>query len=271
MTGEGAAAGMRGDDGCGGGLEYIPEGLVGCVGYVDHHAETVHFVDDVPAEGGEAVVMSDFWIVNVALGVGPVVGVEVGQGHVADAEIVVVAEKAKGVFDGVAAFDAHEGGDFVLVVGPNDVVGGGGEDEVVGMRGDDIGADGVDHLEGAVGGVIAVDVFGIDVDREELCAEETLHAGKVCFAGLIWGGDVVAGDGAGGDVVVSVDEDGFAGDAIDLSLGDLVGLLGDEGKSKSGGGDQSADPWRHGQVRNLSISDMREFTEILNARRGSCV
>ncbi len=177
--------------------------------------------------------MLDLGVVDVALRVGPVVGVEVGEGHVADAEGVVVAEEAEGVFDGVAAFDAHEGGDLVLVVGADDVVGGGGEDEVVGMSGDDVGVDGVDHLQGAVGGVIAVDVLGTDVDGEELGAEKAFHAGKVGLAGLVGSGDVVAGDGAGGDVVVGVDEDGFAGDAVDLRLCDLVGLLGDEGKSES--------------------------------------
>ncbi len=157
VVGDGGA-GVRGDDGGGGCFERVPEGLVGGVGDIDHHAEAVHLADDIFAEGSEAVVVCDLGIVEVALGVGPVVGVEVGEGHVADAEGVVVAEEAEGVLDGVAAFDAHEGGDLVLVVGADDVVGGGGEDEVVGVGGDDVGADGVDHLQGAVGGVVVLDV-----------------------------------------------------------------------------------------------------------------
>ena len=50
------------------------------------------------------------------------------------------------------------------------------------VRGDDVGADGVDHLEGAVGGVIVLDVLGVDEDGEELGAEEAFHAGEVGLA-----------------------------------------------------------------------------------------
>ena len=133
VVGDGAAGGVRGDDGGGGDFEGVVEGLVGGVGDVDHHAEAVHLADDILAEGGEAVVVGTLGSVDVALGVGPAVGVEVGEGHVADAEGVVVAQEAKGVLDGVAAFDAHEGGDLVFAVGAHDVGGGGGEDEVVGV------------------------------------------------------------------------------------------------------------------------------------------
>ena len=200
---------------------------------VDHHAEAIHLADNVFAEGSKAVVVFDLGVIDVALRIGPVVGIEVGEGHVADAEGVVVAEKAEGVFDGVTAFDAHEGGDLVLVVGADDIVCCGGEDEVVRMSGDDVGADGVDHLQSAIGGVIAVDVFGPDVDGKELGAEKTLHARKIGLAGLVGSGDVVTGDGAGSDVVVGVDEDGFASDTVDLLLGNFVGLLSYEGKSEN--------------------------------------
>ena len=37
--------------------EDVPEGLVGGVGDVDEHAESVHLVDDLVAEGGEAGVI----------------------------------------------------------------------------------------------------------------------------------------------------------------------------------------------------------------------
>src|SRR5277367_4687726 len=108
----------------------------------------------------------------------------------------------------------------MLVVGADDDVGGGGEEEVVGVGGDDVGADGVDHLEGAIGGVVVLDVGGVDEDGEELGAEEAVRAGEVGLAGFVGGGDVVAVYGLGGDVVVGVDEDGLAGDAVDLGLGD---------------------------------------------------
>ena len=148
------------------------------------------------------------------------VGVEVGERHVANALGVEVAEEAEGVLDGMAAFDAHEGGDLVLLVGAYDVVGGGREDEVVRVGGDDVGANGVDHGEGAVGGVVVLDVGGVDVDGEELGGEEAFHAGEVGLTEFVGLGDVVAGDGLGGYVVVGVDEEGLAGDLVDLGLGD---------------------------------------------------
>ena len=46
----------------------------------------------------------------------------------------------------MAAFDAHERGDFVLLFGGADFVGGGGEDEIVGMLANGF-ADGVDLIE----------------------------------------------------------------------------------------------------------------------------
>jgi len=63
-------------------------------------------------------------------------------------------------------------------VGVDDLLGGGGEDEVFRVGGDDVGADGVDHLQGAVGGVIAVDVVGVDEDGKELGAEEAFMRGR---------------------------------------------------------------------------------------------
>ena len=103
---------MRGDDGGACGFDDVPEGFVGDVGDVDHHAEAIHLLHDLFAEGRESVVVVDSFVFEVAGGVGPVVGVGPGEGHVTDAEAVVVAEEAEGVFDGVAAFDAHEDGEF---------------------------------------------------------------------------------------------------------------------------------------------------------------
>jgi hypothetical protein len=185
----------------------------------------------------------------------------VRESHVADAEVVVVTQKSERVFDGVAAFDTHECGDLVFVVGANDVVGSSSKDEVFGMRRDYIGSDSVDHLKSAIGGVISVDVPRIDINSEELCTEKALHSGKVCLAGRVRCGDIVAGDCAGGDVVVCVNENGFACDAIDFLLCRFVGLLGDEGKSKNSGSGQSMNSLRREQVSNLSICASREFGE----------
>ena len=106
--GECASRGMGGDDGSAGEADYVPEGFVGGVGDVDHHAEAVHLFNDLFAEGGEAVVAENGWVVDVAGGVGPVVGVGPGEGHVACAEAVIVPEASERVLDGVAAFDADE-------------------------------------------------------------------------------------------------------------------------------------------------------------------
>ena len=84
-------------------------GPVGGVGDVDHHAEGVHFADDVAAEGGEAVVAPG---VSGPEDVGQVVGVGPGEGHVTDAEAVEVAEAVERIFNGVAAFDAEEEGEI---------------------------------------------------------------------------------------------------------------------------------------------------------------
>ena len=51
----------------------------------------------------------------------------------------------------VAAFDAHERGDLVLLLGVANIVGGGGEDEIVGMLAHRF-ADGVDLIEGLLHG-----------------------------------------------------------------------------------------------------------------------
>ena len=61
-----------------GGRDDVPEGFVGDVGDVDHHAQAVHLVHDLFAERGEAVVVMDSCVVEVARGVGPVVGVGPG-------------------------------------------------------------------------------------------------------------------------------------------------------------------------------------------------
>ncbi len=99
-----------------------PEGLVADVGDVDHHAEAVHFGDDLFAECGEAVVVGDGEVVEIAGGVGPVVAVGPGEGHITRAEAVVFVELFQGVLDGMAALDADEDGEFLCGVGGEDVL-----------------------------------------------------------------------------------------------------------------------------------------------------
>lgn len=99
--------------------------------------------------------------------------------------------------------------------------------------------------------MVAVDVVGANEGGEELGAEETLPAREVSLAGLVRVSDVVALHGFGGDVVAGVDEDGVAGDAVDLCLRDGFGALlldGERGGEKSGHGSNVAD----GQAACLS-------------------
>src|SRR5262249_42455676 len=152
---EGAAGGVGGDDGGGGRFEGVPERLVGDVGDVDHHAEAVHFANDVFAEIGEAVVFG-----GMAGGIGPGGGGGVGEGDVADAEGVVGAEHGEVGIDGVAAFEAHEHGDAAAFAGIDEVGGGGGHDEGFGVAGD-FAVDGVDLLEGAADGFGGGEAVGI--------------------------------------------------------------------------------------------------------------
>jgi len=157
---ESAARGVGGEDGGGGSGENVVEGFVGNVGDVHDDAETVHFADDILAEGGEAVVFG-----LGGGGIGPLVVLHVGEGHVTDAESGEGAEDGEIVAHHVATFDTDEGGDFVLGAGGTDFGGGSGEDEIVGIFADGF-ADGIDLIEGLLDGVGAEDFAG-DVDGEE--------------------------------------------------------------------------------------------------------
>src|SRR5207245_11686140 len=109
------------DHGCRLHGDYIPKRFVGNVRDIDHHAEAVHLEHNLLAELGEAVVMLNLWVVDVAGGVRPLIGVRPGKRHVAYAEAVVVAQQTHVVFNRVPAFDAHQGGEFVFAVGALDV------------------------------------------------------------------------------------------------------------------------------------------------------
>ena len=72
-------------------------------------------------------------IVQIAGGVGPVVGVGPGQRHVADAEGVVVAQQGKRVLNGVAALDAHKNGELAGGPRAKDIGRRGAQSEAVGV------------------------------------------------------------------------------------------------------------------------------------------
>src|SRR6266478_3081737 len=75
MIGEGASGGVRGDDGRFGDSDRVIERLVGDVRDIDQHAEAIHLEDDLLAAIGQAVVVLNFRIIDVAGRVGPLVGV----------------------------------------------------------------------------------------------------------------------------------------------------------------------------------------------------
>jgi hypothetical protein len=147
-------------------------------------------------------------VVDVAGAVGPVVGVGPGEGHVADAERVVLAQQGERVLDGVAALDAHERGELVLAMGLLDAFGRGDELDLVGMFGDLL-LDGVDQLQGAAG-VLALVEGGLDPDGEELGAQVALVDGvEVEVAAVERVGEVeVLIEKALRGVGVGVDDDG---------------------------------------------------------------
>src|SRR5450756_1559772 len=98
------------------------------------------------------------------------VAIGVGQGHVADAERVIVVQQAQAVLDRVASFDSDECCYFVFLLGAPDIRGGGGQGEIVGIPIDDVVAYGIDHLQSAVGGLVGLHVAGGDIGGEELGA-----------------------------------------------------------------------------------------------------
>jgi hypothetical protein len=126
--------------------------FVGDVGDVHHHADAVHLPHHHPAEVVQAVVHAvrlrvEAGSEEVARGVGPVVGVGVGERHVADAETVEVPQRSQRVLDGVPALDAHEDRDLTVALGAADVGHGGGGDEIGGMGGHHA-LDEVDAIQG---------------------------------------------------------------------------------------------------------------------------
>jgi len=113
------------------------------------------------------------------------------------------------------------------------------------MRGNDVRARRVDHLQRAVRGVVAVDILSPDVDGKELRAKKPLHARKIGLSALVGCGDLVAVDSLRSDVVVRVDQYRVTRNAGDLRLGNRLGArrLGRDRKNsrgkKSGGGERA--------------------------------
>ena len=111
----------------------------------------------------------NFRVVDVAGGIRPLVRVRPGERHIAHAEAVIIAQQVHVVLDRVAAFDAHERGELVFLVGALDIGHGKGHHHAVRMvRG--LLVDRVDEIE-CVSGEVALVGLGIYPDGKELGAQ----------------------------------------------------------------------------------------------------
>jgi len=200
---EGAAGGMGSEDRSFRSGENVVKSFVADVRDVHDDAEAIHFADDILAEIGEAVVLG-----LVRGGIGPIGVAGVGEGHVANTEGGEGTKDGEIIAHHVAAFNADEGGDFVLGVGGADLVGGGGEDEIVGMLADGF-ADGVDLIESLLDGLRAGDLAGNPDGEEESGETAIAHARDVNAAVGVARAEIEFGiEETLGGVVVGVDDDG---------------------------------------------------------------
>ena len=90
-------------------VERLEHCAVGDVRDVNDHAHAVHFAHDLATEIGDAVVVLDVFVVEVAAGVAEFVGIGPSERHVARAQTVVVAQHADVALNRVAAFDCRSG------------------------------------------------------------------------------------------------------------------------------------------------------------------
>ena len=84
---------------------------------VHDHPQAVHFPYHVPAERRESVVDG-----LVGCRVGPVIGLEMRQGHITNAQPVIIAQKTEAVGNQVSAFEAEQGGNSPCTMNPHDIV-----------------------------------------------------------------------------------------------------------------------------------------------------
>jgi hypothetical protein len=249
---ERAAGRVRGDDGRFADGEGIVKSFVRGMRNVDHDAVAIHAQDDLLAKIGEAVVRG-----LVVRGVSPI-GVDgVREGHVADAESGESVEDGEVVVDHVAAFNAHERGDFVFGEGAADVGGGAREHDVAGM-GEDLLADGVDLVESFFDGGGASNCAGHPDGEENAVETAGFHARNVDLAVGVARVEIeMRIEEALGGVVMRVDDNGmkmeFAG-----ALGDFDGLHGLRGH----------DQWEsHEQNTACGASEMAHGRSILRRKR----
>ena len=146
-------------------FECIVKCLVADVRDVHQHSLASHFAYDFLAVVRKAIVRG-----LVGGGIGPLIVVEMGKGHVADTEIGKDAHHADVVADHVAALDAHQGGNLALRVRAANIFRGARQHDVVGIF-LDVFAHGVDLIECLLNRGRAHNV-AVDPDRKE----DAIHA-----------------------------------------------------------------------------------------------
>ena len=154
----------------------------------------------------------DARLVHVSGRIGPMVGVEVSESHVADAEPVIIPQEPRAVLYGVTALQSHQSGDLPLAMSFDNVIRGQGSHEDIWITVDNIMLHRVDHLERTIGGVIAVHVLCIHKNREEDGADAALpQSGDI---GMVLGRAVNVGpvDRKARDIVMRIDQNGGARD-----------------------------------------------------------
>ena len=235
VVGEGADARMGGDDGRLREADGFEIGAFRGVGEIDHHAEAVHFGDDLAAEGGESVV------VEIAGGfarvrVGELAVAVVSEREVAAAAFVELFDAFEVEAEGVAVFDADDGDAFAFAVEAADI--GGGEGEAHGVGGDGFGeaVDGVELFDGLLVGEVVG--FGggealADVDDEESDVHVAVgHFGEIDLG--IEALEVVAGGGevGGVDVVMGIEFQDAIVDGLGFGQEGGAGGLGEGGQNE---------------------------------------
>ena len=206
---------MRRDDGRPGRGQRVVERLVGDVGNVHHHAQTVHPFHHCAPEIRQAVPLR-----LVTRRVRPLGVLGVRQRHVADAQAIENIERAQVVLDDVAAFDSHQDRDLLLAVDARDVVRRERQIEGVRMAGHLL-VHQVNQVERAMDQVLGGPIDA-DPDREELRPKMPVaHLRDADHIGAAPIGQVVAlVEHHLGSVGVRVDDD----DALEHAVGDALGL-----------------------------------------------
>jgi hypothetical protein len=157
MRRDAVGARMREDDGCAGDGEDVAHRVGRHVGDIDHHAQPVHFADQVAAKGGESLIgVHPRGLHRRPCGAECIVAV-VGDRDVAGAHVEELAQCAEGVPRLMSAFDPDHAADFALLVGFPDAARVGAEFEEMAVFVDQPFGD-VDLFESVADGPLGFDI-----------------------------------------------------------------------------------------------------------------